>query len=411
MKRKKLKARAMLYAILISLLIAMIAGALVSLSFGQRTLQERAFWRERLMRNADSGLQLLLGLDQLPRKAVDLYGKEQDSVLLSKRAWGLFEIATAQSFHGRDSVSKSAMIGLQPYGKLQSALYLADGNTPLAICGETEIRGKAFLPRAGVKRGRVAGQYYNGKELIYGTRARSQIALIPIQKAKLEALQNLKKLQIDPVPLDKEIEQSFEKEAKMIRGESLNLNQLRLKGQLLIVANKEIYVGANSVLEDVILVAPKIKFESGFRGNLQALATDSLIVGQDCHFEYPSSLGLLKEKSSDHAAFLKIDSLSTVQGVVWLKELVYNRKKARANIAPETLIEGDLYIDGYLDVKGNVYGHLSVKKFSLRTAASVYENHILDVKIDYNRRHKSYLLPDFWEQSEGAKKGIVKWLD
>ena len=164
MMRRKLKARAMLYAILISLLIAMIAGALIALSFSQRTLQERALWRERLIRNADSGLQLLLGLDNLPSKAVDLYGKKQDSVLLSKKAWGLFEVASSQSFHGKDSISTSAMIGLKPYGKHQSALYLADGNTPLALCGETEIRGKAFLPRAGVKRGRVAGQYYSGKE-------------------------------------------------------------------------------------------------------------------------------------------------------------------------------------------------------------------------------------------------------
>jgi len=301
------------------------------------------------------------------------------------------------------------LLGGIPSDKTATALYLADGNTPLAICGNSFIQGTAFLPRAGVKRGRIAGQYYQGKKLIYGLKKQSKIQLPAFSKEKIAALKKLTTLQKNQVLIEDSLVQSFRHPLQVLRAPQFILGKQVLKGHILLIAEKAIEVGPKTQIENVILMAPQITFKSGFSGQLQAIAFDSLLIEQDCHFSYPSSLGVFQQKQKSTPAYLQLDSLSTVKGFVWMKALASSRQKGKAHLAASTIVEGEVFIDAYLDFKGKVYGQVSTKKFSLRTAASVYENHLLDVTIDRSKRHKAYLSPTIW--ASNPLKGIVLWLE
>ena len=410
MKNKKLPARAMLYAILISLLIAIIAGALIIMSFNQRMLQERAFLQERLIRNAASGMQLLLSLEEVPDKAIDLFEKQRDSLTLERSAWGLFELGRSSAFHGRDTFTKVALLGLLPQAAQQAALYLADGNSPLAVCGKTTIIGDAYLPRSGVKRGHIPNAHYQGEKMVYGDIKVSKINLPAFNEKKITELKNMPAELIANASLDQDsIIGNFANPPTIIRGQVLRIDRKVLKGHVILIAEQAIYFGANAVVEDILAFAPQIIFEEGFEGQLQAVAGDSLYVASNCRFHYPTSLGVLRSKVNEAAAFLQIDSLTELKGIVWVKELVTGRQKARAVIATSSFIEGDVYVDGYLDFQALVYGTVACRKFSLRTAASVYENHLLNATIDVTKRHKAFLLPSFWEEM-GKRRAVLKWL-
>lgn len=410
MKIEKLPARAMLYAILISLLVAIIAGALVSLSFSQRMLQERAFLQERLIRNAASGIQLLLSLEEPPINPIDLFDNQRDSLKLEKIPWGLFELGRSTAFHGQDSFIKVVFLGWVPQTEQRAALYLADGNSPLAVCGSTEIIGDAYLPRAGVKRGHIPNANYQGTKMVYGEIKISKINLPAFNEKKLTALKNMPTDLLANTSLEGDtIVGSFAEAPKIIKGGLLRVDNIVLKGHLILIAEQAISFGANAVVEDILVFAPQIIFEEGFVGQLQAVAGDSLYVAPNCRFLYPTTLGVLRSSDNQTAAYLHIDSLAEVKGLVWLKDLAGGRQKAQARIASSTFIEGEVYVDGFLDFQGVVYGRVACRKFSLRTAASVYENHLLNCKIDIHKRHKAFLLPDFWA-IERPKKAIVKLL-
>src|SRR3989344_5709497 len=96
-----IKAGSLFYAIVISLIIAIVSSSLILFSYLSHIQFETFEMNERLQLNADSGLNLLLseqsiiGLNE--KKALDLYGQGIDSVELSRKSWGAYEIAISKS--------------------------------------------------------------------------------------------------------------------------------------------------------------------------------------------------------------------------------------------------------------------------------------------------------------------------
>lgn len=411
--RKKLPARSMLYAILISLLIAMMIGALIGLNDGQRYLQQKALLDEKLIRNAQSGIQFLLANPEMSfqEKYIDLFEEKKDSVRLELSPWGIFDIATACAFHGQDSFSVAAFIGLAPEGAQDAALYLADGNSPLAVCGKTEIKGKAFLPRSGVKRGNIPNAAYQGTQLIYGATATSDYSLPEFSKEKItRLLKLLEENDFSEAALEDSLFVSFLSPPLLIKGDVLYINKHTLKGKIILIAKQSIHFGPEADVAHIIAIAPKITFEEGFSGCLQAIASDSLQVMPECRFNYPSSLGLLRRKSQAESPCLSIDSFSVVKGLVWMQEMESGPKKTLVHIAKHAVVEGAVWVDGYLSFSGTVWGQVACRKFILQTAASLYENHLLDATIDIGKRDPAFLLPNIMEGNQRKKKGIVEWL-
>lgn len=271
-------AKALVYAIVVSLLIALVSSLLVSLSYLQRLQQIDQFAQERQWRNLQSGLALLQGMDVRNEGAqtIDLYGDELDQVMIGQYDWGMYTAAYVRSLRlsqtGVDTLDRALLLGIPATTISAEALYLADLNKPLGLAGNTEIRGTAYLPKAGVKRATVGGQGYLGTRLIYGQKKTSKVQLPALQKEKIQQLLAQAQLANAPSDLPAIKAQSFVDPTLIYQASSWWLDQYQLQGNLLLYAEDTIYVSANNRLEDLILLAPTIIIEAGFQGSLQAFA-------------------------------------------------------------------------------------------------------------------------------------------
>ena len=96
-------ARALFYALVVSLLIALISGLLISLAHLQTLQQIDQNHHIKQQKNVKSGINLLMGSleDEIPLHSVDLYGDGTDSITLFKSHWGLFSVAGAMGIQQR----------------------------------------------------------------------------------------------------------------------------------------------------------------------------------------------------------------------------------------------------------------------------------------------------------------------
>jgi len=90
------------------LLVGIISTSMITLTFSNRFLEQQDDLKERLLRNVESGLQLLMAEQDASVKpfVVDLFDEGLDSVILEKKEWGLFSIAISTAFHQTTRVSK-----------------------------------------------------------------------------------------------------------------------------------------------------------------------------------------------------------------------------------------------------------------------------------------------------------------
>src|SRR3982751_1192426 len=100
-----IKASSLFYAIVISIIIAIISSSFILFAYVSRIEFDNQELQQRLNLNVQSGLNLLLSKQLLiepnQSKTIDLYGNGEDSVFLQRKLWGAFEVIYATAiFHG-----------------------------------------------------------------------------------------------------------------------------------------------------------------------------------------------------------------------------------------------------------------------------------------------------------------------
>ncbi len=413
-----LKAGSLFYAVLIALLIALVSSSLLLYGYFQQRLHQRFLERDRLLLNAASGMNLVLSTSDYQGRhevrRLDLFGENRDSVKIRHHPWGVYEVAVITAFHKRQQFTKAALVGFTRDTTERLAIYLTDQNRPLSLCGKTFINGDCYLPEAGVKRAYIEGQSFTGNRLIHGQVRKSQRKLPELNQQLLE--HNLDLLSFESTGVkaiyadgtDQEVRHSFDDSTLYIMShENLFLDNQDLKGNLAIICSKEVHISADTRLEDVLVYASGIIVEAGFRGKVQLFARDSILVGSGCKFLFPSALSLFKTGSSIPHPFLRIGEDSRIEGQVLAYQQQLSRDQPRVSLEKKAVIEGDLIVQGLLDLKGSVHGSVICQKFTLKTPSSIYENHLLNVSIDPVKLSRHYVggavMPT-------GRKNIVKWV-
>jgi hypothetical protein len=412
---KSLPARALFYAIIVSVFVAMISGAMLLSSYHQRLLLGYYQMQEGLIDNCQSGVELVLGAKAtvIPKMTLDLFQQEKDSVRLEQKAWGLLEVATVKSWSGqgmyRDSLIKTFLVGNEAPNY---ALRLSEGTSPLYVCGTTRVVGTAFLPREGVERGAfnvAQGSPYTGDKLIYGKTELVKPTDMNIYKERFDDLRALQSLRGNISLEQDSILQPFNQPTLILEGGRFNTTGLVLKGNVIIVANERIEVSANSVLEDVLLVAPEIVIEAGFQGTVQAFAWDSLVVETGVFLDFPSVLCLLPyEERTDFSPEIVLQEGAEMIGTLMVPSFRYNTYKSKVTIEPTAKITGQVFVKGVLQHKGIVLGSVFCTEFLLQTPAGVYENYLLDAIIDRSLLPNAYLTPSILGEKD--YKQVLKYL-
>lgn len=408
-----LEARALFYAIIVSLLIAVVSGALVSLAYLQRLQQTDQFQQQRMVRNVKSGIELVKGKGVLSAyEDIDLYGNQTDSITVGQLDWGLFKVgfsqAISRSLGQADTLTKVFYLGEQNNPSLAPALFLTDHSTDLSIAGNTLLKGAAFVPHGAIKLG-TANLPYTGSSIakVAATDSPRQLPLVDQERIKSLYTYFQKRPKTSVIP--KEWNQSFLEPTLLLGGRYTEIAKVRLRGNIIIIAKDSVFVQASADLEDVLIFAPKIMIAAGFKGQIQAFASRELIVQEDCELRYPSIVGLLRGAHEKEKPRLTIEGRTQLQGLVFAYQPKHFRKLAYLKIAKEARVEGQIFADAEVDLRGIVQGNLTCRALWRSSSMLQVRNLLLDATIDRSQLSEYFASPFITASINHPT--IVKWME
>lgn len=271
-----------------------------------------------------------------------------------------------------------------------------------------------------MKRGNIAGHSYYAKELIYGAIYNSSKKLPSITNR--EHINNLAKgvfsqENIEFIELSEGLKKvnSFNNPTQFYKQQGvLNLHNIQLIGNIIIQSDKLIKVEKTALLNDIILIAPRIEIKDNVSGNFQAITSKGIAVGTNCNLSYPSALIVNEEESisstnskNDELVQLIISSNSSIKGIVaYLSKKATSNYKTQVYIGENAVINGEVYCDKNLELRGNVYGSVYTNNFITKQYGSVYQNHIYNGSILLSRLPQQYV----GLSMEGSMLKVSKWL-
>jgi hypothetical protein len=359
-----IKASALYMSVIVSLVIVLVCGAILMASYIiglQHQGQKRAFI---LRNNLESGIQLVLS-SNFPADSsfkMSLYENSIDSVLVSKAQWGLYELGKVTAWINGDTLTKSFLIATTPDDSAK-VLFLADEDRPMSISGASLIKGTAYLPKAGIKAAYVNGSSYHEQKLVHGPTKNSYRDLPALLPAKFKSLR------------------------KVIRvGQSEVAGMIFLRDSVIIIPSD--FKGRNA-----LLVAKSIKIPDNFSGQLQAIATDSIIIGNGVKLSYPSALVIMKDDTAGFQTHIKLGSNCKISGQVISYEQTRSQRMPLISIGEHSVIEGEVWSKGYVNFskRSKVDGAISAIRLMAKVDGSLYENYLIDVELDVFARSPYYL--------------------
>lgn len=412
-----LKAGALIYAVIMGLVISLTSSSLILFSYFSSIQFDHQADLHRVMLNARSGINILLAQptpeSDVIRRA-DLFNEGRDSVILVHKTWGALEVLSSTGVSKHNRFELTVMAGNDPGNDTSMALWLADMDKPLSLCGKAVLKGTCYLPKAGLKRAYIEGQNFIGDKMVQGE-VKASAAQVPSENAALtDRISNLfnetDTKELPEALLPDTLTGSFSDSTVCFYSPGLiyiGLNQF--SGNVKIISAKKIVVSRDAVLQDIILAAPEVEVEEGFSGKVQIFARDSLIIGKNVRLDFPSVLGLLPDKTTKAHPVLLVRSGAIVTGVVFaLGKHSSPLLPCRVVIQKEALIHGHLFSDALIDLQGSVWGSVTGRKFILTTPSAVYENHLLGGVIDRSKLSKDFVGINLLQ--EHSVKKIVKWI-
>ncbi len=337
---------------------------------------------------------------------IRLFEEIDDSeIFINKKLWGLYEITNISNYN--KTMIEYRMTGLGCENENYTLFYRENGS-PLFLTGTTTIEGKVNLPKAGFKYAQLQSDFFSGKELMIGNIGISGENLPDIDFGVKKYLDSLLRLKISKginTYCPDSLIYPFSNPYPYIisTGGKKKLSSL-LKGYIMLIS-KEIIIDSCARLEDIIILADKIKVKSGFVGTAQLLANDSIIIEERVNLKFPSGVFLYPKNKNRYALLSKE---SCLEGYV-----VIDGEDNEDIIKPNFCQQNDSYVNGLLYVNGvgvfsgNLTGRAVLGKAVYYTNDGYYDNIISDMMI---KESNSLTLPIWFKMQDNYCKKEIKWL-
>lgn len=398
------KAHSLLYAIYICLIVSIICGALLYFANLYNQLNLYYNLQEELYIQNQSVVNFALGNKIIPQEIE----KDENSGIEGRyktKSYGLLTLLLAESSVGNDTVTSAHFVG--SYITDKTAIYLTNISKSLSYSGTVTLTGNSELPSDFIETAYInnsANKFTNNGKITVSDIRLPEInpdfeKIFEHTDGVKTALKDVEK------PKDSLYYNSFFNETKDIYVNS-SLSNIIFKGNFILRSKDSIRIQKSTVLEDVILIAPKITFEAGFKGTVQAFATKGIELEEKVILNYPSVVCVYNKNEEESKIVIKKEC--TISGaVVLFGNSPDDFDKSNIEIAEEGLIFGDIYCSGKLALRSNVYGSVYTNRFFVKTMASSYDNTISDVEINANKRPAYFIsIPLFNNQKTGY--GILK---
>ncbi|GAA4272072.1 hypothetical protein GCM10022258_13660 [Aquimarina gracilis] len=332
-----------------------------------------------LLVNNESAQEFFLGkVDDIEEKeiTIDLFENGITSLGVIK-PWGFYKVLHTTSVFKKDSVKRTALIG-QWQKDDNLALYLSDASKPLFMVEKAKIIGNAALPKSGIKAGYITSNAYRDTKYLQGSKRVSKTSLPKIDYLDF-GYGDVRTTRLNEVKDHTRLYNAFDKQTLVVETDTIVLENKVLTGNIVIKSKDSIYIKKSNVLENVLIEAPKVAFESGFTGTVQVLAERIVSLEENVVLRYPS--GILMNKGNVDKREINIAKNSKVLGGIVVEDENRGLDKI-VTIEEDAEVIGDIYCSGKLQLKGNVTGTVYTSNFYLKTEASAYDNYILNGTID-----------------------------
>lgn len=388
-----LRASALFYAVTVALLIGMVSAAIVLLAHFREVETERWLAQERATSNARSAVQLACagGITDAQAQAVDLFGDGADSVLVHAEDLGLLDRVAVRAWVGPDEVELSAIIGPRAGDPRVLVLGGADIGA-LNVCGDTRITGDVVVPNADVRRGYIEGRPFAHEQLVDGAITASPRGSIAVGSAVIDRIQrSLGRLTgTGAVPLTlaglafrTDTGDAFAPVPVVDLHGQRSIDQLRLKGPLVLRSADTLEIGADVDLDMVVVQAPFIAIRTLRPATVQCFAERGVEVGAGTVLSYPSAVVVIAEAEDAGQCGVTLDSAAVVEGAVIAAVTARSSStRSAVSIAPYATVRGEVLCDGLVEQRGTVQGTVWANGISLRTASSTYRGHLLDAILE-----------------------------
>lgn len=417
--KRKVKASSLQLVTFIIVVIALLLSSFLILMHVHKQFRIQTDYLIETVRLSDQGIQYSLSntIKTNDTIDIDLHDEDYKSLKIEKSFWGVFEKVYAESRIKNKTFYKIALIGHKEQGQ-KTALFLKDNGKPLVVVGKTRIEGLSYLPKRGIKSGNIAGHSYYGTTFIKGKTELSKgfpSFSDEITTHVKSLIKSLSSQDDNTVFLDlnttKKRANSFNEPLLMaFSNRDIELSEKELTGHIIVQSDTKITIDETSQLNDVILIAPEVEIRKNVNGAFQVFATERISVSENVILQYPSVLALYgdyekQDINQDH--FIAISSNSKIKGsVLCLGKTTADNYDIQIKIDKNAEIEGEVYCEQNLELRGRVYGTVYTNNFNVKEGGTTYQNHLYNGEINVNELTEQYVGLVF----DNSSKEIVKWL-
>lgn len=382
------KAGSIAYALFICVLVGIFCYSLLLMSGYAKIHQTLLSNHLELIDTNVSAQNYFLGkINELEREDITIDLFENDiSATGAIKPWGFYKVLATMTTLKKDTIFKAALIGERKKND-NTALYLSDSGKALFMVDNARITGDAYIPKHGIKQGYITSNAYKNVTYLKGSKI---VAKANLPKAVLtdfyNSNQKIKEIDVAEIKDSIHVYNSFSNPTLRILTNIIPLDHKHLSGNIILKSKDSIFIKNNNSLEDIIIEAPKVVFERGFKGNVQVIAEKLVVLQEDAVLSYPSGIVMNKDNSTDKE--IRMHPRSKVVGGVVMDVRASKKLERILTIDKEAEVIGDVYCRGKLQLKGKVTGAVYANQFYLKTDASSYDNYMMDGVI--NRKE----LPD-----------------
>jgi hypothetical protein len=394
--KSQIKASSLMNAILVCLVISIFCGCLVLISHYQNLINKKLYLQEEIINRNNSVfteyLSKLETVDYDKTQETDLFS---DGILsyVTKKNWGFYDVLVSKTIFRNDTLSKISLVGKRSDKSKPIALFVTDYDKPIKFSGNIEITGNIHIPNGHTEQAYINGIKGNTIQ-IKGQQLPSDSKLPKIDKNISIDWSVYKTLSLKVLKSDTLIN-TFDKETIVLNLSDIStLKNIICKGNIIIASNTSLTITNTSILNDVLIIAPKIVFQSGFKGNVQVIAKELVEIEEEVRLEYPSSIYI---KNDTDSVSVKIHKKSILMGGIVIDGDTYQGSLNRKLIIDENArVIGTIYNYGKTQLQGEVIGTMYTDRLFLETSSSDYENVMLNVTINRDSLPKMFLeLPLF----------------
>lgn len=334
----------------------------------------------RLLTNLNSGIAYVLADDgsSASKKEIDLFGKQSDSVLIERKNWGIYDLGVVRTHILGDTIGRVFFTGINTDKDLD-VLYLSDEDRPVSVSGKTQLTGNGALPKAGIKQSYAEGKPYTGnKNMIDGKITSSTRTLKGLNNGMIKELEA--KLKTDTKLLNSfnpvKLSVSFKDSTKTFRLLPGTVIEGDLSGNIILISDSSVVISAAAKLNHIQIYAHAVKIESGFKGKCQIFARDSVVVGDNVHFDYPSTVGVIRTIGAAEQPSIIFGNGLQFNGIVFSYEDKRSAMQTMISLGKESRLIGELYSTGLVKMQKGAFiaGKVSCNRFIMQTPVTLYEN-------------------------------------